>query len=175
MEFKSGDVPALGLKIINVIRGDDKDSFSHYVYRRSDDLTTFKDKEHLSQIFAGRTGKRVHPDYSGNDKTIVPVEEVATVGNPDAACVYFHIDGEPRSRSMKPAEFEAFLADYKAVDVGKEPEPEKPKKSREQIDAEAKANIAAEAKAAGLCLKCGKPKHPGFCKKADKEAFEVGG
>jgi len=107
MEFKKGDKPAPGITILAVIKGDAKDSFSHYVYRKhtlDGKITEFKSKEHINgQIYETVLGKQ----YA------VPVEEVCIVGNPDAACIHFKVEGELRNRVLKPDEFEKFLADYK--------------------------------------------------------------
>ena len=120
MSFKKGDTPAPGLKILNVIRGDAKDSFDHYVY-------SYEDLNGQIQEFESKVAMRHIEVMAMKKKYLLPIDEVRIVGNPDAACVQFHIDGEMRNRSMKPAEFDEFLEEYKQNPVEvKEPMPPAP-------------------------------------------------
>lgn len=153
MEFKKGDTPAPGIKILGVIKGDHTDSFSHYVYRRTDTNEIFTSTRYLKQIYVlGPGGKRIADDDKSTQKQPVQVEEIRIVGDPEAACVYFHQDGwiDPDSgvekdRRMKPDEFEAFLEDYKAAyEKGEMPQPKAtgPSKTKAELDAEAKKKLA---------------------------------
>jgi hypothetical protein len=161
MKYKKGDTPAPGIKIIGVINGDGKDSFHHYVYKRTDTNETFESKVEKKQVFVlGPGGPIIHDDSKAEGKRAIDVVEVRIVGDPNAARIYFHQKGyiDPESgiekdRVMKPDEFEAFLADYREMIAGKpiadESAPEEPKKSLEQINKEAEIEVANELAEAG--------------------------
>jgi len=157
MDFKKGDIPAPGIKIIGAIKGDANDSFDHYVYRRTDTHEEFTDKEYLKMIFVlGPGGKRIPHDSQAEGKRPVQVDEIRIVGNPDAARIYFKQGDNERSQSMKPAEFEAFLKDYKEMIAKKPPkakEPDAPKKTSDELKAEAQIKLANDLASGGAGTK----------------------
>lgn len=147
MDWKKGDVPAPGLKIIGVIHGTDKDSFGGFVYK------VLRVNGEVDEVISKQDMPPNKAIELPNGKTeLEKWQKVRVLGNPDAACVYFHVEGEERDRVLKPDKFEEFLADYKiahANDKPKEEKPAPPPKSDEELEKEANIKMANEMAAAG--------------------------
>ena len=101
--YRNGDVLSNGVKIIHIIKGDGNDSFKAYLYKKVFPDGRAEEFESKVKLPNSQT------IYLDGVPTAIKLLEIAIIGNPDAARVFYNDPNQVKGQDCKPEEF---LAKY---------------------------------------------------------------